>query len=45
MTEKSSTTNNQQIQSKLLGANVNEINIEKLRESKAALNYNLNGKL
>ncbi|CAD8102224.1 unnamed protein product [Paramecium sonneborni] len=43
--EKSSTTNNQQIQSKLLGTNVNEINIEKLRDLKQTQNFNLQGKL
>ncbi|KAM3130099.1 hypothetical protein pb186bvf_017805 [Paramecium bursaria] len=43
--EKSSTTNNQQIQSKLLGANVNEINIEKFRDLKSNNPYQLNGKL
>ena len=39
--EKSSTTNNQQIQSKLLGTNVNEINIEKCRELRGKQNFNL----
>ncbi|CAD8074179.1 unnamed protein product [Paramecium primaurelia] len=43
--EKSSTTNNQQIQSKLLGTNVNEINIEKFRDLKQNQNFNLQGKL